>query len=102
MYRLPIYILNEDKHPVSNTRDRSHTQLAKMRFDKIFDLTAGSAFLFLSLLINTLRKNQPTNCAPRTRCILLYVLLHTCSDVRTAALLFCCAVRTAALLFCCM
>ena len=37
-------------------------------------------------------KNQPTNCAPRTRCILLYVLLHGCSDVRTAALLFCCAV----------
>ena len=35
-------------------------------------------------------KNQPTNCAPRTTCIPLYVLLHGCSDVRTAALLFCC------------
>ena len=51
MYRLPIYILNEDKHPVSNTRDRSHTQLAKMSFDKIFDLTAGSVFLFLYYVI---------------------------------------------------
>ena len=36
----PTYILGEDTHP-EHTRSEYHTQLAKMSFDKIFDITAG-------------------------------------------------------------
>ena len=42
----PTYILNEDTQLVY-ARSEYHTQLAKMSFDEIFDLTAGVYFHFL-------------------------------------------------------
>ena len=38
---LPKYILNEDTHPVICAIGVKQTQLAKMSFNEIFDLTAG-------------------------------------------------------------
>ena len=42
---MPTYILNEDTQPVIRAIGVSHT-VAKMSFDKTFDLTAGVYFNF--------------------------------------------------------
>ena len=47
----PTYILDEDTQPVIRAIGVSHTHLANMSFDKIFDLTAGIYFHFYDIYI---------------------------------------------------
>ena len=47
----PTYILNQDTQPVIYARSEYHTQLAKMSFDKIFDLAAGVYFRFSKYIL---------------------------------------------------
>ena len=45
----PNIALNEDTQPVIRAIGVSHTRLAKMNFDNIFDLTAGVYFNFYNI-----------------------------------------------------
>ena len=47
--RTTTTILNEDTQPVIRAIGEYHTQLAKMSFDEIFDLTAGVYFNFYNI-----------------------------------------------------
>ena len=42
-----LYVIHEDIRPPQRARSEYHTQLAKMSFDEIFDLTAGVHFYFI-------------------------------------------------------
>ena len=49
----PTYILNEDTQPVIRAIGVSHTQVAKMSFDKIFDLTQLEYFFSFFIIYHT-------------------------------------------------